>query len=465
MTLDMSARPGAARSAEAGRRRRRDDRELPAGVLEGWGLGPDELHAVNPRLVLLRTTGFGQDGPYARRRAFGSLAEAMTGFAHLTGQPDGPPTLPPFGLADGVAGVTGAFAVMTALHARDHGDGRGQGQVIDLSLFEPLLGLMGPTPSAQTSSVSSPSRQGNRSRNSAPRNTYRTRDGPGWRCPAGRRRWPRGCCAWSGARTWSSSRGSPPRASGSRASTSSTARCSTGSPPATSTPSSRPSRRWARRCSPCTTSPSCSPIRVQARDAVTTVDDEDLGPLRMQNVWFRLSRTPGGIRFAGRRLGEDTDAVLTDRLGYTPEQVAALRKDGWCDDSDQQQGQPQLPLRARPQRQAAAPGVHRGRGRGDPRPRGRRAGGRQGPRAGDGRRGDQGARRTGAGQPAAHGRCAADLDVVAPYAAAIRIPKCESADDVLWVAAGPAGCRSCRDRDGPRRARRAGIACVPASRT
>ena len=93
------------------------------GVLEGWGLGPDELHAVNPRLVLLRTTGFGQDGPYARRRAFGSLAEAMTGFAHLTGQPDGPPTLPPFGLADGVAGVTGAFAVMTALHARDHGDG------------------------------------------------------------------------------------------------------------------------------------------------------------------------------------------------------------------------------------------------------------------------------------------------------------------------------------------------------
>ena len=89
------------------------------GVLENWGLGPDELHAVNPRLVLLRVTGFGQDGPYARRRAFGSLAEAMTGFAHQTGQADGPPTLPPFGLADGVAGVTGAYAVMTALYPRD----------------------------------------------------------------------------------------------------------------------------------------------------------------------------------------------------------------------------------------------------------------------------------------------------------------------------------------------------------
>ena len=138
------------------------------GVLEGWGLGPDELHAVNPGLVLLRTTGFGQDGPYARRRAFGSLAEAMTGFAHLTGEPDGPPTLPPFGLADGVAGVTGAFAVMTALRARDQ-DGRGQ--VVDLSLFEPLLGLMGPTPSAHDQLGVVPTRQGNRSRNSAPQET------------------------------------------------------------------------------------------------------------------------------------------------------------------------------------------------------------------------------------------------------------------------------------------------------
>ena len=68
--------------------------------------------------------------------------------------------------------------------------------------------------------------------------------------------------------------------------------------------------------------------QVQARDAVTTVDDEDLGPLRMQNVWFRLSGTPGGIRFAGRRLGQDTDAVLAERLGYTPEQIAALQKEG-----------------------------------------------------------------------------------------------------------------------------------------
>jgi crotonobetainyl-CoA:carnitine CoA-transferase CaiB-like acyl-CoA transferase len=301
------------------------------GVLEGWGLGPDELLAVYPRLVLLRTTGFGQDGPYARRRAFGSLAEAMTGFAHLTGQPDGPPTLPPFGLADGVAGITGAFAVLTALRARDHGDGpgAGRGQVIDLSLFEPLLGIMGPAPSAYDQLGVVPTRQGNRSRNSAPRNTYRTRDGQ-----------------WVAV---------------SSASTSVAERVMrlVGRPDLADEPWFSSARERVAHVDELDgavqnwiegrdldavveafeeVGAALFPVydvaqlfadpQVQARDAVTTVDDEDLGPLRMQNVWFRLSGTPGGIRFAGRRLGQDTDAVLTERLGYTPEQVAALRKEG-----------------------------------------------------------------------------------------------------------------------------------------
>ena len=295
------------------------------GVLEGWGLGPDELHAVNPGLVLLRTTGFGQDGPYARRRAFGSLAEAMTGFAHLTGQPDGPPTLPPFGLADGVAGVTGAFAVMTALHARAQ-DGRGQ--VIDLSLFEPLLGLMGPTPSAYDQLGVVPTRQGNRSRNSAPRNTYRTRDGA-W-------------VAVSSAATSVAARVMRLVGRGELA-----------DEPWFASAHGRVEhvdeldgavQAWiadrdlddvvaafeevgAALFPVYDVAQLFADPQVQARDAVTTVDDEDLGPLRMQNVWFRLSRTPGGIRFAGRRLGQDTDAVLLG-LGYTPEQVEELRKDG-----------------------------------------------------------------------------------------------------------------------------------------
>jgi crotonobetainyl-CoA:carnitine CoA-transferase CaiB-like acyl-CoA transferase len=111
------------------------------GVMEKWGLGPDHLHDLNPALVILRVTGFGQFGPYAKRRAFGTLAEAMSGFAHQTGQPDGPPTLPPFGLADGVTGLAGTIAVLLALYQRKQNGGRGQ--VIDVSLLEPLLTLAG----------------------------------------------------------------------------------------------------------------------------------------------------------------------------------------------------------------------------------------------------------------------------------------------------------------------------------
>ena len=113
------------------------------GVMERWGIGPDRLLDINPRLVMLRVTGFGQDGPYAERRAFGTLAEAMSGFAHQTGQEDGPPTLPPFGLADGVSALTTAFAIMTALRARES---TGRGQVVDLAIIEPLLTILGPQP-------------------------------------------------------------------------------------------------------------------------------------------------------------------------------------------------------------------------------------------------------------------------------------------------------------------------------
>src|SRR5918997_799549 len=95
------------------------------GTLERWGLGPETLLAENPRLVIARVTAFGQDGPYADRPGFGSLAEAMSGFAAVTGEPDGPPTLPPFGLADGIAALATAFATMTALRARED-TGRGQ---------------------------------------------------------------------------------------------------------------------------------------------------------------------------------------------------------------------------------------------------------------------------------------------------------------------------------------------------
>ena len=145
------------------------------GTLEKWGLGPSELHEVNPSLVILRVTGYGQTGPYSSRPGFGTLAEAMSGFSHLVGEPGGPPTLPPFPLADGIAGLTGAYAILIALRARDVNDH--QGQVIDLSLFEPILRLMEPFMLDFDQLHLEGVRTGNRSNHIAPRNAYRCSDG------------------------------------------------------------------------------------------------------------------------------------------------------------------------------------------------------------------------------------------------------------------------------------------------
>src|SRR5439155_26555559 len=109
--------------------------------LERMGLGPDVLLARNPRLVVTRITGFGQDGPYADRPGFATLAEAMSGFAAVNGEPDGAPLLPPIALADEVTGLVAAFATMVAVHS-------GVGQVVDANLLDSMLQIMGPLPAA-----------------------------------------------------------------------------------------------------------------------------------------------------------------------------------------------------------------------------------------------------------------------------------------------------------------------------
>ncbi|MBO0878264.1 MAG: CoA transferase, partial [Pseudonocardia sp.] len=144
------------------------------GTLERWGLGYDMLSEINPGLVLARVTGFGQTGPYASRPGFGTLAEAMSGFAAITGEPDGPPTLPPFGLADGIAALTTAFGVMTALRARER---TGRGQVLDMAIIEPILTVLGGQVTTYDQLGELQARTGNRSANNAPRNTYRCADG------------------------------------------------------------------------------------------------------------------------------------------------------------------------------------------------------------------------------------------------------------------------------------------------
>ncbi|NKC17036.1 MAG: CoA transferase [Gammaproteobacteria bacterium] len=145
------------------------------GTLEQWGLGPDELHARNPALIVTRISGWGQTGSKAGDPGYGSLIEARSGFAAMNGFGDRPPVLPPLALADMVAGLQGAFAVMVALRAIETNGG--PGQIIDLSLFEPLHSILGPNAAIYQLTGREPQRTGNRSQTTAPRNAYRTKDG------------------------------------------------------------------------------------------------------------------------------------------------------------------------------------------------------------------------------------------------------------------------------------------------
>ncbi len=143
------------------------------GTLERLGFAPDRLHAQNPRLVVLRVTGFGQDGPYASRPGFATMAEAMSGFAAINGEPDGGPLLPPIALTDEVAALAGAFAVMVALHERERS---GRGQVIDVNLLESMVQLMSALPSAAAHLDYDQPRLGSGIPYSVPRGTYKTAD-------------------------------------------------------------------------------------------------------------------------------------------------------------------------------------------------------------------------------------------------------------------------------------------------
>ena len=145
------------------------------GVLAGWGLGYEQLALENPRIIMLSVTGYGQDGPYASRAGFGTLLEAMSGFAYTNGHPDGPPTLPAVPLADGVAGAFGAMSVLAAVYERDVA-GSNKGQQIDMSLFEPLARLHEGHVLEYSALGLVRGRLGNRSLSSAPRNVYRAAD-------------------------------------------------------------------------------------------------------------------------------------------------------------------------------------------------------------------------------------------------------------------------------------------------
>ncbi len=144
------------------------------GGLEKLGLGPDVLLEANPALVITRVSGWGQTGPYSHKPGFGTLVEAMSGFAYLNGFADRPPVLPPLALADMIAGVYGAYGVLTALRVAER-DGRGQ--VIDLSLFEPIFSVIASEAAKCRINGEPTMRAGNQSTHTAPRNVYECSDG------------------------------------------------------------------------------------------------------------------------------------------------------------------------------------------------------------------------------------------------------------------------------------------------
>ncbi len=147
------------------------------GAMERWGLGPDDLQAVNPKLVMLRFSGFGQTGPYKDRPGFGTIAECMSGYISMTGFSDTAPNLPPIPLADEIAGVFGAMAGMMALYHRDTSGDRGaKGQVVDVSLFEPLFRLCIPHITMFDMLGINRERVGNDFPDAAPRSLYKTSD-------------------------------------------------------------------------------------------------------------------------------------------------------------------------------------------------------------------------------------------------------------------------------------------------
>lgn len=297
------------------------------GTLERWNLSPARLHEINPKLVIARVTGFGQFGPYSGRPGFGTLAESMSGFAQITGEPDGPPTLPPFGLADGITAQAAANAILLALYHRDVHDS--PGQVIDLAIIEPILTILGPQPIVYDQLGISQTRTGNRSVNNAPRNTYRTADD----------RWVAvSTSAQSIAERVMHLVGHPEVIEevwfGSGAERAKHADELDGYV-----------GEWIGRHDLDEVvrifeeaHAAIAPIydigqimedpQYQALDSITSVDDPDLGSVKMQNVMFRMSNTPGHIRWAGRRLGQDNQAVYCEELGLSEDGLAELHEKG-----------------------------------------------------------------------------------------------------------------------------------------
>lgn len=297
------------------------------GTFERWGLGYPELAKINPRLVLVRVSGFGQTGPYSQRGGYGTIAEAFSGIPSFTGFPDKPPTLPGFPMADSVASTFAAMSAMFAIYNRDHNGGKGQ--EVDVSLYEPLFRLV----EAQVIGFDQlgivKQRQGNRLAEDSPRNTYQTRDGVWIGISA------------SSQRTYerlAQAIGMPELIDDPRFVDNAT-RCDNDK-----ALDALLAAWFAQRDSQDVMSlferadVVAGPVidirdifsdpHYQARENIVQTQDDDFGSVRMQSVVPKFADTPGEVRHAGRALGADNREIYIGELGMTEQKLSELQSKG-----------------------------------------------------------------------------------------------------------------------------------------
>nr|WP_264759038.1 CaiB/BaiF CoA-transferase family protein [Halomonas jincaotanensis] len=295
------------------------------GTMERWGLGYETLSRYNPRLVMVRVTGFGQDGPYASRAGFASVCEAMGGLRYLSGYPDRPPVRVGISLGDTLAGLHGAMGALIALHQRER---TGLGQVVDSAIFESVLAMMENLIPEYARAGKVRERSGSFLPKIAPSNAYPARDGRDVVIGANQDSVFRRLCEAMGQPTLADH-------------------------PAYATHRARGEHQqaiddlvaaWTREHDAQTVVDRLATAGVpaglvfrapdmlddphfQARDAIVKVPDRHGKPLPMQNVFPRLNDTPGRVRHVGPELGEHTDTILSDWLGLAPDTLDALRAD------------------------------------------------------------------------------------------------------------------------------------------
>lgn len=298
------------------------------GTLEKWGLSWDILSEKNPRLILLRCSGFGQEGPYSKRGGFGTVAEGMSGFAAANGHPDGPPTLPPNALADGVTSIHAALAIMTAVYERDV-LGSGRGQVIDISLYEPLMRLMEASMVEYSILGTIPQRMGNRLPSAAPRNAYITKDFQWVAISAS---------AQPIAEKVFHAIGRPELIQDARF-------CDNPSRVENVDELDAIVGGWIKErpmqevidtflnagavIGPIyTVDQIFQDPHFLHRESIVTLEDKDFGSVTMPNVTAKFSRTPGSIRHTGASKGEHNNEIYQEVLGLSVEEIQQLRLKG-----------------------------------------------------------------------------------------------------------------------------------------